>query len=420
MNSNVFIKNRNKLFKLMENNSILILFAGNAPRKSGDETYTFTPNRNFYYLTGVDEENDVVVLTKFNQKEATYIYINQYDEYKAKWVGRSYFDSEIKNMSGISNISYLDSFNDELHSFINYYGVNKIYFDLERQSYNELETISQIKAKEFKNKYPNLVVEDAYPLIASLRMVKENEEIETMRKAIEITNQGILNLLSNARPNVKEFVIESHFDQKIKELGASDFAFKTIAAAGENACVLHYHQNNTNTKDGDLILFDLGAEYEYYKSDITRTFPVNGKFSDKQKLVYNIVLKGQELVFSCAKPGVTTRELNNILIQYYAKELKKIGLIEKDEEVRKYYFHGVSHHLGLDTHDACVYNTKLVPGCVITVEPGLYIPEWNIGIRIEDDVLITKFGCENLSSQIIKTVEEIEEYMAKHNKFNNK
>lgn len=420
MNSKLFIKNRNKLFKLMENNSILILFAGKAPRKSGDETYTFTPNRNFFYLTGIDEENDILVLTKFNQKEAAYIYINPYDEYKAKWVGRNYLSDEILNMSGISNITYLDSFNDDIHRWISFYNVSKIYFDLERQGFNEEDTISQIKAREFKNKYPQLIIEDSYSMIASLRMVKEEEEIIEIKKAIEITNQGILSLLENAKPNVKEYVIESYFDQKIKELGASDFAFKTIAAAGGNACVLHYHQNNTEAKDGDLILFDLGAEYNYYKSDITRTFPINGKFDERQKLVYNIVLKGQELVFNYIKPGVTTRELNNILIQYYAKELKKIGIIENDQDVSKYYFHGVSHHLGLDTHDACIYNIKLVPGCIITVEPGLYIPEWNIGIRIEDDVLVTKFGCENLSPQIIKTVDEIENYMKNNNKFINK
>jgi len=420
MNFELFVKNRKKIFQKMDNNSMLVLFASRAPRKSGDETYNFTPNRNFYYLTGVDEENDILLLTKFNQVESTYIYINPFDEYKAKWVGRNYLKNEIKELSGINSIYYLDSFNDDLHRFINFYKVEKLYFDLERQSFDEEDTIPQIKARELKNKYPQLVICDAYNFIAASRMEKEAEEVEVIRKAIEITNQGVLNLLKNARPNVMEYAIESHFDQKIKELGASDFAFKTIAAAGGNACVLHYHKNNTIAKDGDLILFDLGAEYNYYKSDITRTFPVNGKFNDKQKLVYNIVLKGQELVFKSIKPGITTRELNNILIQYFAKELKKIGLIKEDKEVSKYYFHGVSHHLGLDTHDACVYNTKLTPGCIITVEPGLYIPEWDIGIRIEDDALVTKFGCENLSSQIIKTVEEIEEYMAKNNIYLNK
>ena len=415
MNSNLFIKNRQKIFKMMENNSVFILFASKAPRKSGDETYNFTPNRNFYYLTGIDEEHDILVLTKFNQQESCRVYINPYDEFKAKWVGRSYLKEEIIEMSGIERVSYLESFNDDFHSLMQYYPVNKLYLDLERQSFDELDTIAKLKANEFKNKYPQLVIEDSYKFLAQVRMEKEAEEVEQIKKAIEITNQGILNLLTHSKSGVKEYAIESHFDQKIKELGASDFAFKTIAAAGGNACVLHYHKNNTDIKDGDLILFDLGAEYEYYKSDITRTFPVNGKFSDKQKLIYNIVLKGQELVIKSVKPGITTRELNGILVQYFAKELKKIGLIQEDHEVSKYYYHGVSHHLGLDTHDACIQGSKLTPGCVITVEPGLYIAEWDIGIRIEDDVLVTKYGCENLSSQIIKTVDEIESFMKNNN-----
>lgn len=413
--SSLFEKNRQKLLKQMDNNSIMILYAGFAPRKSGDETYVFTPNRNFFYATGVNEERDILVLSKIQGHEGCTIFINKFDEYKAKWVGRSYFETEIKDMSGIQDIRYLEDFESHINSLISYYNLEKVYLDLERQGYDELDTIAQIEARKWKNKYPQLKIENAYPIFALTRMVKEKEEIEYIKKAISITNEGVLNLLRNAKPGMIEYQIESYFDQAIKANGASDFAFNTIAASGSNACVLHYSKNNTKTKDGDLILFDLGAEYEYYKSDITRTFPVNGKFTDKQKLVYNIVLKGQELVFKNIKPGITTRELNNILIQYFAKELKKLGLIENDREVSKYYFHGVSHHLGLDTHDACVYNQKLMPGCIITVEPGLYIPEWEIGIRIEDDALVTSNGCENLSKDIIKTIDEIEQFMAKYN-----
>lgn len=416
MSSSLFIKNRNKLLKQMDNNSIMILYAGFAPRKSGDETYVFTPNRNFYYASGVNEERDILVLSKIQGRESSTIFINKYDEYKAKWVGRSYFETEVREMSGIQDIRYLEDFDSYINSLLSYFNLEKIYFDLERQGFEELDTLPQIEARKWKKKYPQINIQNAYPIFAFTRMEKESEEIELIKHAISITNEGVLNLLRNVKPGMIEYQIESYFDQAIKANGASDFAFNTIAACGKNACVLHYSKNNTQTKDGDLILFDLGAEYEYYKADITRTFPVNGKFSDKQKLVYNIVLKGQEIVFKNIKPGISTRELNGILIQYFAKELKNLGLIEKDEEVSKYYFHGVSHHLGLDTHDACAYNQKLTPGCVITVEPGLYIPEWDIGIRIEDDALITSKGCINLSSQIIKTVEEIENYMAKHNK----
>ena len=166
-------------------------------------------------------------------------------------------------------------------------------------------------------------------------------------------------------------------------------------------------------KDGDLILFDLGASYNMYNADISRTFPISGKFSERQKQIYNIVLEGQEVVFNNIKPGITTRELNSILIKFYAEKLKEIGLITNDNEVSKYYYHGVSHHLGLETHDNCEY-APLKPGCIISNEPGLYIAEEGIGIRIEDDILVTEDGAINLSKDIIKTVDEIEKFIAKH------
>ena len=236
-------------------------------------------------------------------------------------------------------------------------------------------------------------------------------EIEEIKKAIDITQKGIEAILTNIGP-MKEYQLESYFDQAIKYHGASGYAFPTIAASGKNGCCLHYQDNNSDMMAGDLVLFDLGAHYNMYCADISRTFPVSGKFSLRQKEIYEIVLGGQEEVFKAAKPGVTTRELNQILLQYFAKELKRIGLIQEDKEVSKYYYHGVSHHIGLECHDLCEY-IPLQAGSIISNEPGLYIAEENIGIRIEDDVLITETGCENLSKNIIKTVEEIEAFIAK-------
>lgn len=209
-----------------------------------------------------------------------------------------------------------------------------------------------------------------------------------------------------------EYQIESYFDFALKQHGVKDFAFKTIAASGKNATVLHYSDNNSKTEDGDLILFDVGAQYEYYNGDISRTFPVNGKFTDRQKTIYNIVLEGQQIVIDRAKAGIEFKSLNCILKDYYAKALSKIGLISNDEEVSKYYYHGVSHLLGLETHDVGRHNEGLLKsGMVMTVEPGLYIAEEGIGIRIEDNILIEDNGCRVLSKDIIKTVEDIEDFM---------
>jgi Xaa-Pro aminopeptidase len=200
----------------------------------------------------------------------------------------------------------------------------------------------------------------------------------------------------------------------LKRRGVKEKAFTTIAAAGKNAAVLHYSENSAKTADGDLILFDLGAQSSYYAADISRTFPVNGKFTDRQKQLYNIVLSGQKKVISAIKPGIPFASLNGILVDFYAKELKKIGLIEKKEDVARYYYHSVGHMLGLETHDiGRSREGVLQKGMVFTVEPGLYIAEEGIGIRIEDDVVVTEKGCDVLSKNIVKTVEEIEALMAR-------
>ena len=220
-------------------------------------------------------------------------------------------------------------------------------------------------------------------------------------------------MMLNSKAGMMEYEIEAYFDFELKKNGVNDFAFKSIAASGINGTILHYSDNNYQTKNNDLILFDVGAQWEYYNGDITRTFPVNGKFTKRQKQIYNIVLEGQQKVINAIKPNIEFKKLNEILKEHYAIELKKIGLISFDDEVSKYYYHSVSHMLGLETHDVGRHNEGVLKeGMVFTVEPGLYIAEEEIGIRIEDNIMVTKNGCEVLSKDIIRTVDEIENFMA--------
>lgn len=403
MQKEEFIIHRSYLGSLMEDNSAMILI-------SRVTSSNYSVNRNFYYTTGIQEFGDKVVITKRDGVVNTQIFIAPYDELKAKWVGRTLYPEEVKEKSGIQNVRYLDTFDSYFHGLMG--SISTLYMDFRRHGLQATLTEDETFVNEIKQKYPYIIVKNANPFFAKARTVKSNVEIDKVKEAIGITNFGIEAILKNLKPGMYEYQIESYFDQAIKYHGATGHAFPTIAASGENGCCLHYGANNMECKDGDLILFDLGASKDLYCSDISRTFPVNGKFTDRQKQIYNIVLGGQELMFKTIKPGVTTRDCNAVLIEYYAKELKAIGLIKEDSEVAKYYYHGVSHHLGLDTHDLCD-NGPLVPGCIISNEPGLYIAEEGIGIRIEDDVLVTDDGCINLSASIIKTVEEIEEFMAK-------
>ena len=409
MDKSLFIKNRNKIFDLMEDNSSFIIFS---KKSTKDDIYNikYNVNRNFYYISGILEYGDIIVLSKKNNKKSEIIFIKPYDELEAKWTGAPFSKEEINKLSGIKDIRYVNIFNKDIMDLLK--DIDNVYFDIN----TETDDINQNQAfvDKILDKYPNINIVNGRELFAKARTIKEPEEIEEIEKAIEITNKGILNILDHMK-SMYEYQLESYFDQAIKYFGATGYAFPTIAASGINATCLHYTDNNSKALDGDLILLDLGCSLNMYCSDITRTFPVNGKFSDRQKEIYNIVLNGQKVVFDNIKPGRTTKELNNILIKYYEKELIKIGLIKEPSEVKKYYYHGVSHHIGLDCHDLCEYK-ELKPGSIISCEPGLYIPEERIGIRIEDDVLVTENGARWLSPQIIKTVDEIEEYIRRNKK----
>lgn len=411
MKSDFFVKNRSKLGEIMKADSIAVFFAGRAPYKSADDMYAFTPNRNFYYLSGIEEEKVILMMWKLGDKLSECLFIEERDEVMAKWVGETISVEQAESNSGIDDIRCLKDFNGDLGSLMNIYGIEDIYLDLERQEVDIPASKSQEFANTMLSKYPYVKINNVYKDIAKLRTIKCKEEVDIIRKAIDITYEGIKSIWKNAIPGMMEYEIEAYFNFELNKRGVKEFAFDTIAASGKNATVLHYASNNTKTQDNELMLLDLGAQYQLYNADISRTFPLNGKFTERQKQVYNIVLKANEEVMKAVKPGVTLMELQNLCKSILAEGCKSIGLIKEDSELSKYYFHGVSHPLGLDTHDVGSRGMKLEAGMIITDEPGLYIEEEGIGIRIEDDILVTENGYENLSKSIIKTAEDIEAFM---------
>ena len=407
----MFESNRKNLVNNMKENSLLIMFAGDAPYRSADQKYKFTPNRNFYYLTGINDTKVILTILKTEKEVVETIFVQREDELMAKWIGRAISKNEASEVSKIKTIKYLDEFDSIVSSYINRLGINKIYLDLERQSMDIPSTQSQDMANILRIKYPYLKIKNIYPKIIKLRTVKNDYELEKIKKAIDITKSGIEAMAKNIKPNMHEYEVEAYFDFEIKRLGASSHAFNTICASGKNATVLHYEDNNQIMKDGDLILFDLGAEFDYYCADISRTIPVNGKFTDRQKQIYSIVLLALKAVEEEAKPGLTLKDLNDVAKKVLSKGCMDIGLIDKEEELSKYYFHSVSHSLGLDTHDVWSADNKLEKGAIITNEPGLYIEEEGIGIRLENDLLIVEDGCINLSKHIPIEIDDIENLM---------
>lgn len=404
-------KRRQQLGANIKDDSLIILFSGEAPVSSADQRYEYTPQRNFYYLTNIDRPKMVYVLRKMNGVVEDYLFIETVTEVEEKWTGKRLSKEEAHALSGIKNILPESELRSVLGRWLLNDDFENVYLDLERGSYNHSDTIQIEFAKELKEKYPFVHIQNIYHHITKLRLIKSEDEITNMRTAIEKTRIGIERLMKASKPEMREYQLEAHYDFAIKTEGVKKTSFHTIAASGVNATVLHYDKNDDVCKDGDLILFDLGCEWNYYCSDISRTFPVNGKFSDRQRDVYQAVLDAQLATIEIIKPGVSMAEVNEFARKKLAEGCKKLGLIKYDEEVSRYYYHGIGHYLGLDTHDVGGRGGVLQPGMVITIEPGLYIAEEGIGIRIEDDILVTKDGYENLSKDIIKSIEDIEAFM---------
>ena len=412
-----FKARREEVFNKMEANSVLILFSGIESHVSADEYAPFEANRNFFYLTGLRRDNMVLVMDKAVEEPKTFLYIEEADETVVRWTGKKVSVEEAKEVTGIEDVRFIDSFQGEISRIMTREDVKNFYFDCYREQVSDLADYNTVKAKEFTDRYLGVTVKNLHPIIAEMRMQKDNDEIAQIREAVRVTDEGLKRVLKKLEPGKKEYQAQADFEYTIKYLGAEGPSFATIAGSGMNGTMLHYETNQETCKDGDLLLLDLGAKWQGYCSDITRTYPVNGTYTDRQKQVYNIVLKANRAVAKAAKPGMTLRELNDICKKVLAEGCIELGLIKEEKEIDKYYMHGVSHHLGIDVHDVTVAsNSKLRPGAVITDEPGLYIDEWETGIRIEDDLLITEDGCEVLSEAIMRNPDEIERYMAECHK----
>lgn len=413
-----YIARRKRILENKCENTAVVIFSGAAPMKSQDEAYPFSVDRNFYYLTGIERENMILVMRKnyLGQYSET-LFIEPYDEVLAKWVGGRMREAEATEISGIADIANVENFPDRLNSMVEYSrGLGKLTFflDLWRYHKDQADTPAHILAATLQKKYPAVAIEDINGDMAAMRAVKGEEEIAFMRQAQEHTRIAIEEMMRYAKPGMNERELEGAFDFALMKQGVRDHAFHSIFAGGKRATTLHYGENDQIVNDGEMLLIDLGSAYGNYCADISRTFPINGKFTDRQKELYNTVLEAQRIVIANAKPGLTTRDLNQMVIDYYETRLDDLGLRKEGKTVRDYYYHGVSHQLGLDTHDICTDRERtLKPGMVITVEPGLYVEDESIGIRIENDVLITEDGCVDLSVAIPRTVEEIEAIMAK-------
>ncbi|MBQ9543527.1 MAG: aminopeptidase P N-terminal domain-containing protein [Clostridia bacterium] len=407
-----FKEHREKLFKTVPENSLVIVYAGIPVHTNEDDYYDFAVNSQFFYLTGLERENTAFVAYKSKEKTREILFIEEPDPYSERWTGKMPTTEEVKTVSGIEDVRYTDSLEGAISSFMGYFRVEQAYFDLYRCGMNDLPDYNLVMAGRFGQAYPHVVLKDLHTACVPLRERKDSQEVGSIRRAIDMTRQGLEFVMKNLKPGRMEYQVQADFEYKCRLLGARRYSFPAIAGSGINGCMMHYDTNHCEVKDGSLILLDLGVKYDNYCSDISRTYPANGKFSPRQREIYSLVLKANEAVAAAAKPGITLKDLNDVARRVLGEGLIALGLIKEAEEVDKYYMHSVSHSIGIDAHDACLAGDALQPGWVISNEPGLYIDEEEIGIRIEDDLLITDFGCEVLSKDIIKDPDEIEAFMA--------
>lgn len=418
----LFIRNRKKFAKKIKPNTAAVFFANDLVSSNGDTEYKFTQNSNFYYLSGIDQEECILFLFPNAPRPdlREILFIKQTNALIQVWEGWKYSIEEAQVASGIQNIKYYEEFPAFWLSIVGL--LEGVYLDFNEHSRNRLSTLtaSHQFAEKLQQQFPAHPILRANSVLAELRMVKEAEEIEQLKRACDITQKAFLRTLQFIKPGVVEYEIEAEILHEFIRNGATGPAYNTILASGKNACILHYTQNNQTCKSGDLILMDFGAEYGNYSADLTRTVPVNGRFTQRQKAVYNAVLKVQRAAMAMLVPG-------NTFVDYYAavgermqKELHELGLISLQEiksapkdkpAYKKYFCHNVSHHLGLETHDVNHFYAKFLPGMVFTCEPGIYIPEEGIGIRLENDLVVTAKKPMDLMATIPIEIEEIEALM---------
>ena len=402
---------RNKLFEKMEENSIALIFAGVSKVSSEDEFLPFVVNRHFYYLTGIEQENSVLMLVKSFGENKAYLFIDPYDPVKERWTGKRINPEQAKEASQMKNVYFTNSFESMLTLALEnkeYGSLKHIYIDLTPEIKISKQGYTTDFADKIRKSYKDMEVIDIYPIIMRMRMVKSEEEVNELREAIKKTNLGINQLIMSLREGRYEYELAVLFDLNGKIKGKENLAFPTIIATGVNATCMHYPTQDSMIKEEDLILFDLGYRYNLYCADISRTYPVNGVFSGMQKKIYEAVLNCNKAVIAYIKEGLTLKDLQEFTINFLRNECVRMKIINPDDDIRKYYIHNVSHHLGLDTHDCADRSIPLEAGNVITVEPGLYFPELKIGVRIEDDVLVTRSRAEVLSGGIIKEINDIE------------
>ncbi len=422
IDSRLFVENRERFKAKMASGSIAFFNANDEMPRNGDCNFLFRQNSDLFYLSGIDQEQTILVLFPDAPlpKYREILFVRKTNEHIAIWEGHKYTKDEARKASGVETVFWTEDYNAVVPMLLNH--ASGIYVNINENDrfasevpYRELRF-----ANDLKSRYPGHAFYRSAPLLADLRSIKNDIEVKLMQKAIDITEKAFRRVLRYVKPGVMEFEIEAEIIHEFTRKRANGHAYTPIIASGSNACVLHYNDNNQECKAGDVILLDFGAEYANYAADLTRCVPVSGEFTQRQRDVYNAVLRVLNGATAMLVPGNTIEKYHAEVGKMMEAELVTLGLITKEDiknqnpdwpAYKKYFMHGTSHFLGLDVHDIGDRYKPMQAGMVFTCEPGIYIPEEGLGIRLENDILVTSKEPVNLMSEIPLEIEEIEELM---------
>jgi Xaa-Pro aminopeptidase len=412
MDKHFYGESRRKVAAHMTENDAMLFFSGESVRKTADEDFPFFTNRNFLYLTGIKQEQSALLLQKRGDLLSECLFVTKPDFEQEVWTGRRFTEEELREISGVEGVEDINNLNRSLDQLLSSRHAMTLWFCFDALAPERSFDLEREFAKRVQMRHPHIEIRNSYPLLAALRKIKAPEEIDAIRKAMQITEAGIRRMMQAARPGMMEYELEAEFNSELAAQGQRHTAFPSIIAGGERTFYLHYANPISALADGELVLTDVGAAYDEYGTDISRVFPANGRFSERQAQLYRVAYEANRAVLAEVRPGVFFPQLNRTCREVSFEGLKALGLLEDFADIRRYVWHGVAHHIGLNTHDVGGYDEPMAENMVFTVDAGIYVREWGIGLRIEDNVRVTADGCENLSAAIPATMEEIESLMA--------
>lgn len=412
MIASFYAENRKSFLEHLEQGELAVFLSGEALRKSADDDYPFYANRNFVYLTGIEQRDSILVLYRDGGKFIEKLFILAPNAFEERWNGARIKPEDAAAKSGMKDIGYVDEWQSYLAEVIRKLHIHTIYLDIDhkegRRNWNGADWMCQY----IETGYPHMKVKNSLPILMNMRLIKKPCEIEALEQAERITKAGIVAMMEHSRPGMYEYQYKAEYDYALAQYGVLEPGFSSIISAGKNNFCIHYDSYRGQAQDGDLVLNDVGVRWDYLVTDVSRAWPCNGKYTERQKLLYECAYRTSQYMFGVLKPGLPMMEVDKRIKEYNFEQLRDAGVCKSFDEIGTYMWHGGAHHIGFDVHDmVAAREATTAAGMVFCVDIGIYHEEWGIGFRLEDNCLITKDGCRNLSADIPRTIEEIETIM---------